>query len=337
MTDIFQGSVAPDVKTTTSTATTAPQYFQDYLSGLAGAGTTAMGKTGSELISPLTEMQNKGYAAVPTAATAYQTGLTNAETTAGKAAAGMTPESIQSFMNPYTHNVVDEMSRLQQQNIQRNVMPQLQAGFVGSGGLGSQRYANALGQTTADMQSNLLGSQTGALQKGYGEALQAAYNNANLMNTAAKTQADLAEQEQKLGLTGAGALTKAGAEQQAYNQSIIDAPLKTATNAAALMKGYQVPVTTTETFTGPKAGVYGNSPLSQIAALGSLIGSGVSGTTNASGTTTPGWLKTLWDSASKWYSDTYPSSTTTDTTGGGQSNVNTDLAGDQQENPDMAP
>ena len=274
MPDMFQGVAAPDVNTTKTTGTVAPQYLTDYYSDIASAGSKAMGRDPNQMVSPLTNLQNQGYAAVPGAATAYQPGLASAEATAGMAAQGMSPEAIQGFMNPYTHNVVDEMGRLQQQNVQRNLMPQLKAGFVGTGGLGGQRYANALGQTTADLQSTLTGQQYGALSSGYKDALQAAYNQANLQNQVAQTQGNLAGQEQNLGLTGAGALTKAGAEQQAYNQSIIDAPLKTAANAAALMKGYTIPTTSTETYKGPMAGVYGSSPLSQISGLGALLGSG---------------------------------------------------------------
>jgi hypothetical protein len=300
MPDMFQGVVAPDVNTTKTTGTVAPQYYTDYLTDIASAGKTAMGRDPGQMVSPLTNLQNQGYAAVPGAATAYQPGLANAEQTAGMAAQGMSPEAIQSFMNPYTHNVVDEMGRLQQQNIQRNVMPQLKAGFVGTGGLGGQRYANALGQSSADMQSTLMGQQYGALSAGYKDAMTNAYNQANLQNQVAQTQGNLAGQEQSLGLTGAGAMTKAGAEQQAYNQSIIDAPLKTAANAAALMKGYTVPATSTETYKGPMAGVYGASPLSQMVGLGSLIGSGVADTTTVTidpvtgkpvTKVVPGWLK----------------------------------------------
>lgn len=299
MPDMFQGVVAPDVNTTKTTASVAPQYYTDYLTDVASAGKTAMGRDPSQMVSPLTNLQNQGYGAVPGAATAYQPGLASAQATAGMAAQGMSPEAIQGFMNPFTSNVVDEMGRLQQQNIQRNVMPSLKAGFVGTGGLGGQRYANAMGQTSADMQANLMGQQYGALSSGYKDALQAAYNQANLQNQVAQTQGTLAEREQTLGLTGAGAMTKAGAEQQAYNQSIIDAPLKTAANAAALMKGYTIPTTSTETFKGPMPGVYGASPLSQMVGLGSLIGSGVADTTTVTigpdgkpvTKVVPGWLK----------------------------------------------
>jgi hypothetical protein len=205
---------------------------------------------------------------------------------------------MQGLMNPYTSGVVDEMARLQQQNIQRNVMPQLKAGFVGSGGLGGQRYANALGQTTADMQANLTGLQTGALQKGYSEALQAALNQLQTQNQSAKIQGDLAGQAQTLGLTGAGALTKAGAEQQAYEQSKINAPLTTATNAAALLRGYTAPTTVTENFKGPMPGAYGNSTLSQIAGMSALLGSAFNPTSsgaNPYGQQVIDWLKKQFD------------------------------------------
>jgi len=137
MPDMFQGVAAPDVNTTKTTASVAPQYITDYYSDIAAAGKTAMGRDPSQMVAPLTNLQNQGYAAVPGAATAYQPGLASAQQTAGMAAQGMSPEAIQSFMNPYTSNVVDEMGRLQQQNVQRNLMPQLKAGFVGTGGLGS--------------------------------------------------------------------------------------------------------------------------------------------------------------------------------------------------------
>jgi hypothetical protein len=272
MADLFQGVVAPDVNTTKTTATTAPQYFTDYLSGLSKAGTDAVNRPADQMVAPLTEMQQQGYAAVPGAATAYQPGLTAAGQTAASAA-GVNQGDINQFMNPYTHNVVNEMARLSQQNVQRNLLPTITSGFVGSGGLGSRRYATGLGQGLADTQANLTGQQYGALSSGYKSAVEQAIQNAQLQNQAAQTQANIAGKEQELGLAGANALTKAGAEQQAYEQAKIDAPLKTATNAAALLKGYTIPTSSTETYKGPMAGVYGNSPLSQVAGLSTLFGS----------------------------------------------------------------
>jgi hypothetical protein len=186
-------------------------------------------------------------------------------------------------MNPYTSGVVNEMERLQAQNVQRNLMPALKSGFVGTGGLGSQRYANALGQASGDWQANLLGAQTGALQKGYADATTAALQNLQLQNQAAQTQGTLAGKEQELGLTGAEAMLNAGAKQQAQEQAQIEAPLKMATNASALLRGYTVPTSTAQKFTGPMPGAYSASPLAQVAGLGALFASAPGGTSAATG------------------------------------------------------
>ena len=93
-----------------------------------------------------------------------------------------------------------------------------------------------------------------------------------MQNQAALTQGKLAGQEQELGLTGAGALTKAGGELQKYQQSILDAPALNAKNASDLLRGYTLPTDQTVKFVGPEAGSYGTSDLSQILGIGSMIG-----------------------------------------------------------------
>jgi hypothetical protein len=93
-----------------------------------------------------------------------------------------------------------------------------------------------------------------------------------LQNQAALTQGKLAGQEQELGLTGAGALTKAGGELQKYQQSILDAPALNAKNASDLLRGYTLPTDQTVKFVGPDAGSYGTSDLSNILGIGSMLG-----------------------------------------------------------------
>lgn len=272
-----QGAPLPDIKETTTTATAAPDYYTNYLSGLSQAGQTALRVPAAQGVAGLDALQTQGYEALPGAATAYRPGLSAAEQTAAQAA-GVGSEDIQRFMNPYTKNVVDEMTRLSQQNVQRNVMPMLKAGFVGSGGLGGQRYAGALGQTLGDIQSDLTGKQYGALSSGYSDALKAALSEAQLQNQVAGTQGQLARAEQELGLAGANALTKAGAEKQAYQQSILDYPLKQATNVAGLLRGFTQPTTQTQTFVGPRAGAYQKSPFEITSGLLSLLGAATTGT-----------------------------------------------------------
>ncbi len=281
----LQGGALPDVKetTTTTTAPTTTEYGT-LLKDIASAGSTNIARTGAESVAGYDPLQTQGYGMIPGAATAYQPGLSAAQATAGRAAQGITPGRIQGLMNPYTTNVVNEMGRLSQQNVERNLMPTMNAAFVGTGGLGSQRYANAMGQSMADVQSNLTGQQYGALSKGYSEALKGALDEAQLMNQTAKTQGDLAKAAQELGLIGAGAMTKSGGERQAYQQSILDAPMKNARASADLLRGYTMPGTETRTFEGPRTkDYYGQSDLSKLTGVLSLIGAGYGGTTGEGG------------------------------------------------------
>jgi hypothetical protein len=275
---LTQGAPLPDVTQTTTRTDNAPDYYTKYLSDISSAGQTAMARSPTQSVAGYDPLQVMGYGALPGATTSYQPDLQAAQDTAAQAAKGITPERIQALMNPYTSNVVDEMGRLSQQNVQRNLLPTMKAGFVGTGGLGSQRYAGALGQSMADIQAGLTGQQYGALSKGYSEALKGALDEAQLQNLAAGTQGKLAQQELDTGLTAAGALTKAGAERQGYQQSLLDAPLKTATTASGLMRGYTVPQSQTERFVGPKSGLYQTSDLSNILGVMSMLGATKEGT-----------------------------------------------------------
>ena len=274
---ITQGAPLPDITKTTTTTQTAPDYYTNYLTQLSQTGQDALKRTAAEGIAGYDPLQTQGYGQIPTAAGAYQPGLTAAGQTAASAARGITPDRISALMNPYTTNVVDEMERLSQQNVQRNLLPSLKAGFVGSGGLGSQRYAGALGQSLADVQSNLTGQQYGALSKGYEGALKAAIDEMQGQTAASRAQAEIAGKEQELGLTGAQALTKAGAERQKYQQSMLDYPMTQATNVSGLMRGYQVPISDVKKFVGPEAGLYRKSPLETAMGLGTFIGSAATG------------------------------------------------------------
>ena len=133
----------------------------------------------------------------------------------------------------------------------------------------------------ADVQAGLTGQQYGALSQGYTQAMKGALDEASLLNQTAGTQGKLADAAQTEALTGAGALTKAGAERQSYQQSLLDQPLKTATNASGLMRGFTVPGSQTSTFTGPKAGSYQTSDLSNIMGVLSMLGATKEGTSGA--------------------------------------------------------
>lgn len=324
MPDIFQGVAAPDVNTSKTVATTAPQYYTDYLSGIASAGEAQLGKSGTELVAGLTPLQQAGISGTSGAAMSYQPGISGAAAAASTAAGGLTPENIQAMMNPFQTGVVNEMGRLSQQNLQRNLLPALKGAFTSTGGLGGQRMMGALGQMGADVQANLTGLQTKELETGYQNAVINALKNLEQQRLGATTEADIAAKAQELGLTGQNALIKAGALEQAQKQAELDAPIKRAADVAALMKNYQVPTSTTERYTGPMAGVYGTSPLAQLTGLGTLIGALNTAGAGSSGVTP--WQRIFGGGGSGWSGfnimdpSTWSSigiSGTTDNSGGG--------------------
>jgi hypothetical protein len=284
MSTIFEGQPLPNV--TTTTTDTGPSWFTNPLTQASTESVNQMKKTAAQGLAALDPYQIQGYKDTSTAAGSYASGLQNAETTAGQAASAMNPASIQQFMNPYINTVTNEQARLANQNFQRNILPGLSGAFVGTGGLGSQRYASALGQTGADFQANLTGQQNKSLADAYKSALDASYNQGQLQNAAAQTQGALAGKEQELGLKGASALTAAGAAQQQYEQSKLDYPLTNAINSLKFLSGITVP--TTRSVVGPGTqGQYSQSPFNQVVGIGSLLGSiaagGGAGATGAAG------------------------------------------------------
>lgn len=270
---ITQGDPLPSITTTETTKPKAPDFYTDYLSGLSQAASTAMQRPATEAIAGYDPLQTAGYGQMEEAAGSYKSALDAAQQTLGRAAQGVTGARISELMNPYTTNVVNEMERLQQQSLQRSLLPSIKAGFVGTGGLGGQRYAGALGQSLADAQRNLMGQQAAALQAGFSEAQKTALGELQPLVAAGQQQAQAAKLEQDLGLTGAGALTKAGAERQKYEQSLLDYPLQQAANAAQLLRGYTIPIESTIEKVGPgQAGQYQKSPLETVLGIVSLLG-----------------------------------------------------------------
>jgi hypothetical protein len=216
-------------------------------------------------------LQQQAYNMAPQAAFAGSGSMGAASQLLGQAGTTTVPDVIGDYMNPYTSNVVNEMGRLQQQNIQQNVLPNLAAAGVSSGSFGSARGANAAGQTLANMQANLLGQQYGALNTGYQNAAQTAGTDLSRALASGQAFGNLGNQQQQLALGGLNELSTLGGQQQATQQNILNNPMQQAQNFSRLLSGYVMPMGQVNQTTGPMAGAYSNSPLSQIAGLGTLI------------------------------------------------------------------
>jgi len=117
------------------------------------------------------------------------------------AAANPTYNTVNSYMSPYVNDVVGQIGNLAQQNIMQNVAPQTNAGIVGSGQFGSQRGAQALGQTLANYGQQTTAAQTNALNTGYQNAMQQAQAQATLQGQLGQTAGNLTQNQAQNQLT----------------------------------------------------------------------------------------------------------------------------------------
>ena len=272
-------------------ATVAPDYYNNYLSNLANAGTTAA--TNAQFVGAQ-PLQQQAFQDVSGAASAYQPTLQQAGSTLGAAGdvtsplsaaspylqtAGRDPSQLASqYMSPYITSVVNALGDAGQRNIQQNLAPRATSAAVGSGQFGSQRGAQVLGQTLSNADRDILNAQSQALNTGYNTALGAAGQQNALQGQLGSTagqlassgqqnltqlgnaQSQLAGQNQALGLADINALSTLGGQQQtiAQNQQLF--PLTNLSTASGLLRGFSVPTTTKTTAE--------MSPLSAAATIG---------------------------------------------------------------------
>ena len=268
MAGLFQGDPLPAITKTTEAQQTAPEFYTNYLQDIANLGQNAVQQGGIAGFSPL---QQQAFQMAPDVAFAGAGSLGAASQLLGEAGATTVPDVIADYMNPYTSSVVDEMGRLTNRNVQENILPNLGAAAVGSGQFGSRRQSQVTGNALRDIQSDLLGKQMQALQQGYTQAGTQAQTDLSRALSAGQGFTNLGQEQQQLGTAGLKTMSDYGAQQQAQGQKLLDYPMAQTQQFAKLLQGYQMPMGTTTQATGSEG--YSNSPLSQIAGLGSLIAS----------------------------------------------------------------
>lgn len=315
---LLQGAAMPAIDTTQTQTTQAPSWYTDYLQGIATQGGAA---ADNAQFAGVTPQQQQSYDLASANVGNYQPTLNQATGALGQSIGSTTPlaaaqpylssaatptyNTVQNYMNPYTQQVVGQIGDLAQQNIMQNVAPQANAGIVGSGQFGSQRGAQALGQTLSNYGQQTTAQQTGALQAGYTQAMNEAQAAAALqgqlgstagqlasagqqnLTNAAQVGGQLATTTQNLGLGDVNALNTLGTQQQQINQAQQLFPLQMQQAKAGLLQGAQIPTSSTSTYSGPIPGAYQNAPLSTglgtLASIGSLFSAGQGGTSAVSG------------------------------------------------------
>ena len=302
---LLQGDPLPNITTTQNQVTSAPSWYTDYLSDLA-KGVTA-GVSGAQYANaqPLQTAAFEKAASTTNTYPGYfdrallatsNIGQTDIAARPVDPATGLPVEGgksrIEQFMNPYTTQVVDALGALGQRNIQQFLAPQATASAVGTGQFGSKRGAEVLGQAINTGLANTQAAQSQALQAGYTEALRAAQADQAQKLGAAAQYGTLATAGQAANLADINALATLGAQQQTINQNAELFPLTAANLGAQALRGYNIPTSVANTYTGPIPGAYAASPLQQIAGLSSIIG-GVS--TTPFGKAIGSGLTNLWN------------------------------------------
>ena len=277
---LTQGKALPNITTTQSAVTAAPQFYTCYLNNLAKSGTAAA--QGAQYVGP-TGLQNQAFNQVANNAGNYQPTLNAGINAAQGVANSCIAQLAQSYMSPYTKCVVNAIGSLGEANIAQNIAPQTTAGIVGAGQFGSARGASALGQTLANAGNAITAQQACALQKGYSQALCAAKAQQQLQLQAGAQLTCQAKTTSGLGISCANALATLGQQQQTIAQNAQCYPMQQLTNESALLRGYTIPTATSSTYTGPIPGAYQVAPLAQIAALGTSA-AGILGTKVGTGT-----------------------------------------------------
>lgn len=269
---LTEGSAIPAgsaVKSMTS-QTVLPDWYTNYamqlLSNQQAVAARPYETAPMPRVAEFTPAQQQAFGMTGNAATAYQPAL-SAATAATEGAltapgglmtaqpyfakAGQsTVANIGEYMNPYTEQVVNRIAEMGGRNLRETIMPEIEGRYIRAGQLGFGPSGAGTGtpsgmltdtsRAVRDVQSDILGQQTAALQQGFTQAagLSAAdlARQASLGTTAAGLQTgDVAQRleaaqqlgglgsaAQQLGLAGAGALTGVGAQQQALNQQNLD-------------------------------------------------------------------------------------------------------------------
>jgi hypothetical protein len=268
---LFDAQAPTPVELKGTSQQVAPQYLTDYLSSLAQTGQQQLGQA---QIAGLPQNLQDLYSGAQDTINRYQPAMDQSLQTLQGASQGITGADISQFYDPYQQDVVDEMSRQSNLNTQRNLMPALKSAFAGTGGFGSQRYANATGQALSDVEANLLGQQSKFRSEGYKSALDAALRDRGYDIQAGQGLYGLGQAESQAAQSGLKMLGDIGTQELGYEQSKIEAPLTRAQNVAKLLQGYQFPMTVNKVEEA-LPGAFAPSAIQQIGSLGTLVGAGL--------------------------------------------------------------
>lgn len=233
----------------------------------------------------------------------YQPALSQATSLTGQAGTPVTAGDINSFMNPYTSNVVGALQQASNTNLTQNQLPAISSQFVGAGQAASPQQEQAANNALYQSNQALDQSVSGALQSGYQGALQSAFQQKGLEQTAGAQYGQLGALTQQLGAAQTGELSAAGQGQDIVNQSNINSalnqyqqqqqwPYQNLAYATDVINGQNVPANQQTVGLGYAPGQsYTASPLSSFIGMSLGANSLINGTGTGSGTASSLWRR----------------------------------------------
>lgn len=193
---------------------------------------------------------------------------------------GFNQNQFNQYLNPYTGQMMDELTRQATKNLNENLLPQVNDTFTGAGMFGSSRFGDFTQRAINDTQQTLLGQQANLLGSSYNNAMTAYGQGQDRQIAGGQQLGALGQTLFNQGITGASALEAIGNTQQNLDQRSLDlayqdfvdqrdAPLKNLETMSGVINAYTPQPNQVASQNTPITQVqYQPSPLSQI--LGSF-------------------------------------------------------------------
>lgn len=276
---LFEGSPPESVTTAATSTTTLPAWYQEYLRGTMGRATAVAGEEyqpyDQPRIAPLTEDQLAAQQRVRESMGIGGQTAAEAVDIARQASQPFSAGALQTYMSPYTDNVVNRIAELGGRNLREQLLPSVNQTFVGSGQTGSSRHGEFTSRALRDTQEAVLGEQARALESGYGTALDAYEADRKTQLTGASRLGTLGQMQTALAQQDAAALGQVGQQNRDINQANLelayqdfieqrDYPREQVRFLNEAVRGFTPPSSTATTNTAPPS-VFQPSPLQQIA------------------------------------------------------------------------
>lgn len=244
-----KGTNTTNTSSSTSASPQATALYQQILQQAQGVAATPYQAYSGELTAPVNSQQQTGIAGINANANYASPFVTQAAGLATGASNPLTQSQIQSYLNPYTQNVVDT-TNAQMLHDQGTQMAQLQGNQIAQGALGGNATGVAKGILAANNSRNMAATDAGLYSTGYQGALNTAYQQYQQNPLAAAgSLANFGIAGQNAALTGANAQLGAGTLEQQTQQAQDTANY----NAYAQAQAY--PFQTTQWLAGLATGV----------------------------------------------------------------------------------